>query len=293
MSDALFAHLETGATQVCQCWRITRRDGVIQGFTDHDLALEFDGTRFEAESGLGARAVQHTSGLSADNSAVVGALQSEAITADLLRSGVYDNAALEIWQVHWPDPQIRALRFRGSVGEITITGEAFTAEIRGLSDKLNQPFGRVIQSGCSAVLGDAACGVNLNDPANFAELEVATGEDGRVFLLSGTGGIAAGEFERGRMRIIDGTASGQVATIKRHEVTGGVARLELWEPLRRPPRVGDRVRCEVGCDKTVGTCRDRFANLLNFRGFPHVPGDDWLMAYPRTAGGNTGGSLLS
>ena len=293
MSDALIAHLESGATQVCQCWRITRRDGVVQGFTDHDLPLEFDGTLFEAESGLGARAVQHTSGLSADNSAVVGALQSEAITADLLRSGVYDEAALEIWQVYWPNPDLRALRFRGAVGEITITGDAFTAEIRGLSDKLNQPFGRVIQSGCSAVLGDGACGVDLNDPAHFAELEVTASEDGRVFFLSGTGGIAAGRFERGRMRIIDGTAAGQTATIKRHEITGAEARVELWEPLRRPPRSGDLVRCEVGCDKTLATCRDRFANLSNFRGFPHVPGDDWLMAYPRAAGGNTGGSLLS
>ncbi|MCR9086488.1 MAG: DUF2163 domain-containing protein [Rhodobacteraceae bacterium] len=293
MSDALIAHLESGATQVCQCWRITRRDGVVQGFTDHDLPLEFEGTVFEAESGLGARAVQHTSGLSADNSAVVGALQSEAITADLLRSGVYDEAALEIWQVYWPNPDLRALRFRGAVGEITITGDAFTAEIRGLSDKLNPPFGRVIQSGCSAVLGDGACGVDMNDPAHFAELEVTASEDGRVFLFSGTGGIAAGRFERGRMRIIDGTAAGQTATIKRHEITGAEARVELWEPLRRPPRSGDLVRCEVGCDKTLATCRDRFANLSNFRGFPHVPGDDWLMAYPRAAGGNTGGSLLS
>ena len=148
MSDTLTNHLQTGATQVCQCWRVTRRDGVVQGFTDHDLPIIFDGTEFAADSGLDARAVQHTSGLSADNTAVLGAVQSEAMTADLLRSGIYDDADLEIWQVHWPDPEQRALRFRGTIGENPISGETFTAEIRGLGDKLNQPFGRVLPGGC-------------------------------------------------------------------------------------------------------------------------------------------------
>jgi uncharacterized phage protein (TIGR02218 family) len=95
------------------------------------------------------------------------------------------------------------------------------------------------------------------------------------------------------MRVLTGPAQGQIAAIKRHEVESGKARLELWEPMRVPPLPGDRVRCEVGCDKTMQTCRSRFDNLRNFRGFPHVPGDDWLMAYPRSGDGNTGGSLRS
>lgn len=293
MFDVLEEHLETGASQVCFCWRVIRSDGEVQGFTDHDNALSFDGTVFAAETGLTARAMQSTNGLSADNSAVVGALRSDAVTADLLRSGVYDDAALEIWQVHWPNPAIRVLRFRGKIGEIIISGETFTAELRGLSDLLNQPHGRVVQGGCSAVLGDVACGVDLDDPAHHAELEVSATSDGRVFELLASGGIDAGLFERGRMRVLDGVAIGQTAAIKRHDLFEGNTRIELWEPLRMPPEPGDRVRCEVGCDKTLATCRDRFANHFSFRGFPHVPGDDWLIAYPRSAGGNTGGSLLS
>jgi uncharacterized phage protein (TIGR02218 family) len=35
-----------------------------------------------------------------------------------------------------------------------------------------------------------------------------------------------------------------------------------------------------GCDKRLETCRDRFANTLNFRGEPHLPGNDLLTRYP-------------
>jgi len=34
------------------------------------------------------------------------------------------------------------------------------------------------------------------------------------------------------------------------------------------------------CDKRFATCRDRFANGINFRGFPHIPGNDFVIAYP-------------
>lgn len=293
MSTAFQTHLASGATQICQCWRITRRDGQVQGFTDHDRALRFDSTEFQAASGLSPQALQQTSGLSADNSGVLGALSSEAISGDQLRAGIYDRALIEIWQVHWPDPEIRELRFRGNIGEVSLKGAQFTAEIRGLSDRLNMPFGRVIQGGCAAVLGDAACKVDLDDPAHHAQLLLESLRESRILRFSGSGGIAAGRFDRGRMTVLSGDMQGQIAAIKRHEIQDGQAQIELWEPLRIPPRPGDLLRLEVGCDKSLGTCRTRFGNHLNFRGFPHVPGDDWLMAYPRTSGNNTGGSLQS
>lgn len=47
------------------------------------------------------------------------------------------------------------------------------------------------------------------------------------------------------------------------------------------------------CDKTWRTCRDRFANLINFQGFPDIPGDDFLTVYATDVPGNTGGSRRS
>ena len=52
LPDGLAAHLESGVTTTCRCWRLTRPDGVSFGFTDHDRALTFDGVTFSAVDGL-------------------------------------------------------------------------------------------------------------------------------------------------------------------------------------------------------------------------------------------------
>jgi hypothetical protein len=63
LSPALQAHLDTGATTLCWCWRLTRRDGVKLGFTDHDRDLVFDGTTFEAAAGFTATEIKDAVGL--------------------------------------------------------------------------------------------------------------------------------------------------------------------------------------------------------------------------------------
>lgn len=45
-------------------------------------------------------------------------------------------------------------------------------------------------------------------------------------------------------------------------------------------QVGDRARIYRGCNGTRPICRDIFANMLDFRGFPDVPGQDFITTYP-------------
>jgi uncharacterized phage protein (TIGR02218 family) len=47
----------------------------------------------------------------------------------------------------------------------------------------------------------------------------------------------------------------------------------------------------AGCDKRAETCRAKFGNFLNFRGFPHIPGEDWVTAYPKDGVIHDGTSL--
>jgi uncharacterized phage protein (TIGR02218 family) len=44
--------------------------------------------------------------------------------------------------------------------------------------------------------------------------------------------------------------------------------------------VGDIFTIIAGCDKTLAICRDKFDNIINFRGDPFVPGTDALLDYP-------------
>ena len=141
-------HLATGCTTVCRCWAVTRKDGVVLGFTDHDVDLAFEGILFRAGSGLSARALAQSTGLAVDNSEAVGALSDASVTETDLRAGRFDNAEVRLWLVNWANTAERLLQFRGTVGEVSQAGGQFRAELRGLTEALNRPQRRVFQRDC-------------------------------------------------------------------------------------------------------------------------------------------------
>lgn len=289
--EGLIAHLQSGATTVCRAWSVRRRDGTVFGFTDHDRDLAFDGAVFRAGSGMSASAVQQTTGLAVDNAEGLGLLSDAGVTEADLLAGRFDAAEVVGWLVNWADPADRMVLFRGTFGEIRRAGGAFRAELRGLSEILNQPQGRVYQRDCGAILGDRACGVDLTDPALRLERPVAALAGERVLRIEAAGAFGARWFERGRLTVIDGAAAGTVGLVKLDLRDGSAREITLWQRIGAGLAAGDRVRLEAGCDKRTGTCRTKFGNILNFRGFPHVPGEDWLAAVPTSRGVNDGGSL--
>lgn len=278
--EALYAHLESGATTVCRAWTVRRGDGVVMGFTDHDRDLLVDGVSCRAATGMTARALQQTTGLSVDNSEAVGALSDAAITEADLLAGRFDRAEVRSYLVNWANPQDWVEQFRGSFGEITRAGGAFKAELRGLSEMLNQPQGYAFQPGCSAVLGDARCRFVTATPGYFVDCPVGSVAEGRVFDLSGLTLFEDRWFEHGRFEVLTGPAAGLIGMVKADRLIDGRRRVELWQSLMAEIAQGDVVRMLAGCNKTAATCRGKFANFLNFRGFPHIPGEDWLASCP-------------
>lgn len=292
MSTALLNHLAGGASTTCRCWKLTRGDGVVMGFTDHDRALQFDGVSFLPETGLSATAIAQSTGLSIDNSEALGALRSDAIDQGDLVAGRYDGAEVVAWLVNWQDVSARMVQFRGHIGEVSRASGAFVAELRGLSEALNQPQGRAYQRQCTAVLGDAACGVDLSAPGRAADVVLDAVEDARVLRFADPQGVAAGALVRGRVVVLEGAAAGLTGQIKTDSSDGATRTVALWQRLEGGLAPGDVLRVEMGCDKTPTTCKERFANFANFRGFPHIPGEDWLISYPVQGGANDGGSLF-
>lgn len=291
-AEDLYAHLATGHGQVCQCWEITRKDGETYGFTDHDSTLRFGGTDFVAASGLTATALASTTGLAVDNAEALGLLQSDALAdADIL-AGRFDGATVKNWLVRWDDVSARALRFYGTLGEITRDGVQFRAELRGLSDALNQPQGRSYLRSCAAVLGDQACRFDLSDPTYTVRVPIDTVNEARSFQVT-IPGYADRWFEQGKITVKTGKAKGLTAAIKHDRRDGPKHLLTLWSPIQADIVAGDEISLEAGCDKRSETCRVKFDNLLNFQGFPHIPGEDWLMSVPRTATSGDDESLNS
>jgi uncharacterized phage protein (TIGR02218 family) len=290
LSDAFEAHLATGVTTLARCWALTRADGTAFCFTDHDCDIAFDGMVFKADSGLTARALQQTTGLSIDNSEALGALSDASVTESDIRAGRFDGATVEAWLVNWAAPEQRVMQFRGSLGEITRAGGAFQAELVGLTEALNTLQGRVYQTQCSAVLGDASCRVDLDDPA-FSGIGIvqAVGEQ-RVMQVSGLESYANGWFTRGRLTVVNGAAQGLTGVIRRDSLGDGVREIDLWQSLRAEIAPGDSVQLDAGCNKTAARCKEKFNNFLHFRGFPDIPGEDRQVSPPITRVGTSAGT---
>ncbi|MCP5039081.1 MAG: DUF2163 domain-containing protein [Rhodobacteraceae bacterium] len=287
------AHITSGLTSVARCWALTRRDGTRQGFTDHDVDLSFGGLTFKADTGLTARAVMQTTGLSIDNSEAVGALSDTSVTEADIRAGRYDGAIVEAWLVNWANPVERVMQFRGNIGEVTRIAGGFQAELQGVSEALNQPQGWVYQTPCSAVLGDWRCALDLSVPGYVSERGAEEIDGGTTFSFADFGGFDDRWFERGRLEVLSGQAAGLVGLVKNDRLSADGRKIELWEAIRAPIEVGDMLRIEAGCDKLAPTCRLKFDNFLNFRGFPDIPGEDWLMSYPVSGGNNDGSAYVS
>lgn len=289
-AQGLWAHARTGVTTLARCWGLTRRDGTQFGFTDHDLDLFFEGWQFAAGSGLSARRLLQTTGLSVDNSSAQGALSDAALKEEDILAGRFDGADLCCWLVNWQNPDERWLQFRGTLGELQRAGGAFEAELRGLTEALNQPLGRIYQKPCTAVLGDGNCRFDLATPGYVFEGVVETVTEQGAYQWQSLEGFEQAWFTAGRLSVLSGAAAGLWGSIKRDQDLGGGRLITLWEPLRGGLAAGDLIRLEPGCDKSMQSCRLKFNNLINFQGFPDIPGEDWVMAVPKASGSLTGGS---
>lgn len=204
LSPDLKTHLLQSATTLCWLWKITRQDGQVFGFTNHDRNLDIDGLHYEGASGLTPSEVDRRLGFSIDNGAVQGALTSDKISSEDIARGLYENAVIESFRVNWKDSSQIVPMSRGRLGSISQKGDAFEAEWTGEAVLLDRSIGRVFSKICDAEFGDERCGLNQAD-------------------------------------FPDGTT----------------------------------------CPRTFTACRDQFDNVLNYRGFPYLLGDDALQAAPQ------------
>ena len=277
----LAAHLAQSETTLATCWKLVREDGVVLGFTDHDRALSFGGTAFVPAHGLDGGEVPARLGAQVETSEVLGVLSAEAITEDDILLGRYDGAVVETWRVNWADANQRVQLRRDTIGEITREDGVFRAELRSAQQGLNAVRGRIYQGLCDATVGDARCGVDLTAPALRGFATVTAIEDDHRLLVAGLGGFDEGWFDFGSAAWTDGQRIGLRDGVVTHQRVSGDDMLGFGAAVGEWVSVGDTVTVTAGCDRRFASCRSKFANAVNFRGFPHIPGSDFVLRHPR------------
>ncbi|MEP9379738.1 DUF2163 domain-containing protein [Aquabacter sp. CN5-332] len=286
--SALQAMLDERATTLCHGWRITRRDGLVQGFTDHDRDLMVDGLAFIAASGIAGSESAVAQGLGVTGAELHGALSDAALREEDLASGRYDGASVDQFLIDWSNPENRMLLRRGTIGEVRREGGSFIAELRSPADALNQVRGRVFGALCDADLGDPRCGIDLAASGRQGTGSVVAVEGALRLAVSGLEGFSEGTFTEGRVAFTSGANAGFATEVKVH--APGI--LQLWQRPPQPMAPGDGFTVTAGCDKRFSTCRDRFGNQDNFRGFPQMPGNDFVVAIAVPGEGGHDGSVL-
>lgn len=159
ISSALETHLQGEVTSLATIWRLTRVDGIELFFTDLDKDLTYEGNTYRADTGYRRSAVANTATMSVDNLDIAGFLDSNEITEEDLRAGLYDYAEVRIALVNWKDLSQGLLKMRrGWLGEVVLTDKGFfKAELRGLTQVLSQSLGELYSAECRADLGDSRC----------------------------------------------------------------------------------------------------------------------------------------
>lgn len=290
--ETLLAHLEREVTTMCHCWRLTRRDGTVSGYTDHDRRLTVDAVQFSPESGFSASEARDTLGLAVDTVDVEGALSSENISDEDIDAGLYDGARLETFLVNWRQPADFVKIRTATIGRITRQDQRFVAELESLTHALDQPAGRYVGRACDAELGDARCGFGLYQPGFSGTGTVIAVDAPATLLVSGLGAFAAGWFSLGTLTWATGADAGRVEHVEEHRKDASGVTIVLRQGGGNTAQIGDGFSIVAGCDKKFATCKAKFANAINFRGFPHLPGNDAAYSYVVDGGLFDGGPLV-
>jgi uncharacterized phage protein (TIGR02218 family) len=258
-------------TSIALCWRLERPDGAGLAFTSHDQPLTSGGVVHRPSPGMNPAAVTRRLGLEPHSGEVAGALSSDALDSDDLLIGRWNGARVRVTAVDWMAPDADPIQLLGGeIGSVSIDGDSFSADLRGAAARLEAPVCPATSAECRAEFGDKRCRVDLAGRSQFAQ--VVTASDGELTLDR----AFDDKFVLGRLRYMSGANCG-VSTIIL-SVAGVV--VSVRDLPRAEIEQGCRVELSEGCDKRFETCVERFANAVNFRGEPHLPGNDLLTRYP-------------
>lgn len=289
-AGTLAGHLALDCTTLCHCWRLERTDGLVMGFTDHDRTIVFEGVDYAPETGLSASETVASLDMSPGSAEVEGALSSDRLNEDDIEAGRFDGATVETFLVNWRDPAERMSLRKAVIGRITRADGRFLAELESPARALDRPNGRHLRRVCDAELGDARCGADVTGGDFNAAGSVIDMPAPATIRVNGLDSFDPGWFAHGVLEWGDGSDAGRRLRIVDHRRDGEAVLLVLEGdgPAAQP---GTSFAVRAGCDRRFVTCREKFGNSINFRGFPHLPGNDAAYGYV-TDGGNFDGGVL-
>lgn len=289
-SAGLLAHLSGRETSLASCVKITPKSGPVIGLTDLDDDLVISGVTYKAIGGLSRSASDFEASLAPASFSFGGLFAPGVISEADILSRKLEGATIDLFRVNFLNlAQGTLVILKGTLGRITPSIGGYTAEVYGLSRKLEtRPVVEVYGSTCAADLADARCQAVISSfPGTITTVTSRKQFIAAGFAAGGSIGTDPTFFDRGKLTFTSGPLSGTSVEVRTY--TDGTKTFLLPIPLPASPGVGSTFSVNPGCDKKLSTCRDRFDNVVNFRGFPFIPAADKGAKVPPTLGGGLQG----
>lgn len=253
--------------------KITRRDGVVLGICELDRDVVHDGVTYISGAGYTPTVLTSSADLAVNNADVEGILSLAGVARDDIAAGLYDKARIELRLFDYVGGTVVKILAVGHWGNVTLREDSFVAEFRSLAQGLQQTIGRSYTPTCTAELGDDRCKVDIG---TLTEAGLVAGVTDPRTIVDPARIEADGFWRGGLIEFLDGPAEGFRMEVK-DSASSGV--LVLFQALPVSPQVGDAYSLSPGCDKTFSTCKSRYDNVVNFRGYPHIPGADQVLKF--------------
>lgn len=274
LGTTLLTVLNQPVAYLVACWKITATDATELGFTSHTDTLTIGGLDYAPTAGIAPSTVEARTGLAVDNLEIQAILTSDLITEADIFAGRWDFAAVEVFLIDTANPTAGTIVLhRGTIGEVKTIDGAFVAQVRSLLQAAQQQIVALTTPTCRVrALGDSQCGVSLTSFTKTGTVDVVTSR--RVFTVTGAAsGQADHWFRYGTILFTSGANSGRIVEIK--DNIGDTITLQLALPFDLES--GDTATLIAGCDRSRSTCRDKYSNVVNFRGEPDIPGNDAML----------------
>ena len=260
------------------CWRVELNDGRILGFTTHTRNVTFtndpDNVLYKS-AGFTPTASAKTGESNVDNIDVEVIIDSDLIKEDDADNGLWNNAKIKTFRF---DYTLKPYNYNdvekivsGVIGEVQKEKGLYKVEFRSEKQYLQNNVIDVYKYACNANLCDSKCKLNITD-YTLSDI-IASVIDNRTFILTNSN-KPDGYFTNGLIKFKSGLNNGLAMEVK--SWTLNTKELVIQLPFNYIVNSGDQVDLVAGCSKSVDDCYTKFNNVVNFRGFPHIPGVDFL-----------------
>lgn len=268
---ALAPTFQRTSMKVATCMRVVWRKSpfTVFGFTTASKALYISGEWYLPAMSFNPSDVSSNGNLDSDDIETEGFINDSSITEDDLRAGRWDYAEFRVFQVDWSDPTLGTKPMRkGHLGKVTMRRQTFIAELLGLMKGLDTAIGTFTQPNCRNNLGDAKCKVSMASRTVTGTIDACDTSD-YVTLTDAARTEAALTYDEGVITFDDGPAAGLDFEVKSYTVGQIVLKLPVPYDV-----TGSAYTMTEGCIRSLAVCRDRFSNVVNFNGEPHLRGPD-------------------